>query len=161
MVVIRPAEPGEAELLCGLVRAAFAEYEGLLDPPSSAGRKTPVVVREELADGGALVAEVGGQAAGCVFWHRHADHLYLDRLAVLPAQRGAGVGGALVSAVEALARHEGLGRVRLSVRLALPENRAYYERRGYAVLSYGTHTGYAAPTFVTLEKRLGSPHGRA
>ena len=31
-----------------VIKAAFAEYEGRLDPPSSAERKTVAIVREEL-----------------------------------------------------------------------------------------------------------------
>ena len=48
----------------------------------------------------------------------------------------------------------GYDRVRLSVRLALAENRALYERLGYRACGEGTHPGYAAPTFVTMEKLL-------
>ena len=60
----------------------------------------------------------------------------------------------LLQAIEARAQVLGLPNVRLSVRLALVENRAYYERAGYQFLSYGTHAGYSAPTYVTLEKHL-------
>lgn len=152
-LAIRAADAGDAAMLTSLIHAAFVEYAGRLDPPSSAHAKTPEVVRAELADGGALVAELGGVPVGCVFWHRHPDHLYLDRLSVLPERRHGGVGRALVEAVERLAAELRLERVRLGVRLALPDNRAYYERMGYALLHLGTHKGYAEPTYAILEKR--------
>ena len=39
-----------------------------------------------------------------------------------------------------------------SVRLALPRQRAYYERMGYRFLAYGTHAGFTEPTFATFTK---------
>ncbi|HEY1012792.1 MAG TPA: GNAT family N-acetyltransferase [Herpetosiphonaceae bacterium] len=155
MIEIRPGGPGELPEIVELIKAAFAEYEGLLDPPSSAQAKTVAATRAELADGGALVAAEAGRLVGCVFYHRRPDHIYLDRLAVLPAERGRGLAGALLRAVEELALAEGLPETRLSVRLALAENRAWYERCGYAFEAHGTHAGYAEPTYVRLRKPLG------
>lgn len=155
MVEIRSGDPGELPAVVELIKAAFAEYEGRLDPPSSAQAKTAEGTRAELADGGMLVAAEAGRLVGCVFYHRRPDHIYLDRLSVPPAERGRGVAGLLLRAVEALALAEGLAETRLSVRLALAENRAWYERCGYRFESHGTHAGYAAPTYVRLRKRLG------
>lgn len=151
---LRPATDDDIPALVELIRGAFAEYEGRLDPPSSAQNKTIAATRAELADGGAFVISDGGTLAGCVFYHPHGDHMYLDRLSVLPAYRGRRLSRRLIAAVEDLARASGLARVRLSVRLALADNRAYYERLGYAFHSYGTHAGYPEPTYVTLEKVL-------
>lgn len=153
-LTIDAAMPDQAELLAALIREAFAEYAGRLDPPSSAHGKTAERVRAELADGGALIARIGEHAVGCVFWHPYSDHVYLDRLAVLPDMRGRGIGRALIAAVERQTLALGLCHVRLSVRLALEQNRVLYEQLGYRVLSYGIHAGYSAPTFVMLEKRL-------
>jgi GNAT superfamily N-acetyltransferase len=158
-IVIREAGRADAALLVALIRDAFAEYLGRLDPPSSAHGKTAAVVQAELADGGALLAELDGVAVGCVFFHPRADHVYLDRLAVLPPYRRRGIARLLIAGVEERARALGYSRVRLSVRLALSANRASYERLGYHFHSYGTHVGYSAPTSVTLEKRLDVPDG--
>jgi N-acetylglutamate synthase-like GNAT family acetyltransferase len=151
---IREAGEGEIGTLAALIRAAFAEYEGRLDPPSSAHGKTEDAVRAELAGGAALVYERDGAIIGCVFLHPQGDHLYLDRLAVLPGHRGRGIGRVLLEAAERRARELGLGRVQLSVRLALADNRAYYERHGYHLLRYGSHPGYSTPTYARLEKLL-------
>jgi ribosomal protein S18 acetylase RimI-like enzyme len=157
-VSLREARADEAEALAALVRAAFEEYRGVLDPPSSAHAQTAANLAREMADGAALVAEADGAPVGCVLLHPRGDHLYVDRLAVHPAWRGRGIAGLLVAAAEARARAAGLPACRLSVRLSLAENRAWYERLGYAQYALGTHAGYAAPTYVTLEKRL-SPDG--
>jgi predicted N-acetyltransferase YhbS len=156
MFEIRPASAADIPTIVAVIRAAFAEYEGQLDPPSSAQTKTVESTLQELADGGALVATADEAIVGCVFYHLRVDHMYLNRLAVLPEYRGRGLAGRLIAAVEELARHSGLGRVRLAVRLALAENRRYYERLGYAFFKHGTHAGYPAPTYVTLQKQLSS-----
>ncbi|WP_375744588.1 GNAT family N-acetyltransferase [Corallococcus interemptor] len=151
---IRGAEPTDAERITQVLRDAFEEYRGRLDPPSSAHDKTETVVRRELSDGGAFVAEADGILFGCVFFHPKADHLYLDRLAVLPEHRGQGVSLRLMAAVESRARELGQTRVRLSVRLALTSHHAWYARQGYVFHAHGTHAGYASPTFLVLEKTL-------
>jgi predicted N-acetyltransferase YhbS len=152
--MLREAREADIPAVADVIRRAFAEYAGRLDPPSSAHGKSAERVRAELSDGGALVATQGQEIIGCVLYHRRADHLYLDRLAVLPEHRGQGLGRRLVAAVEQRAIELGLPRVRLSVRLALSENQALYERLGYHVQSYGTHPGYSEPTFVTMERAL-------
>lgn len=152
--VLREAVPEDAPVLATLLREAFEEYRGRLDPPSSAHDKSEETVRQELRDGGAFLASDDTGPLGCVFFHPRADHVYLDRLAVRPAFRGRGVARALVDAVESRAQALGHTRVRLSVRLALKDHHVYYARLGYQHHGYGTHPGYAAPTFVILEKTL-------
>lgn len=152
--MIREAVPADAPLLARLLREAFEEYRGRLDPPSSAHDKTEDVVLRELRDGGALIAEEPPGPVGCVFFHVKPDHVYLDRLAVLPPFRGQGVARSLMEAVEARARALGPTPVRLNVRLALKDHQDWYGRQGYAFHGYGTHAGYASPTFVVLQKTL-------
>ncbi|GAB4117540.1 MAG: GNAT family N-acetyltransferase [Roseiflexaceae bacterium] len=156
-VSLRPAHPGDEALLAELIRAAFAEYRGVLDPPSSAERQSAERIGQEIADGGAWIALINQQPVGCVLWHKHIGYLYLDRLAVLPSARGHGVGRQLIDRVEALAKELGYRAVRLSVRLVLQQNIAYYQRLGYQQISSGTHAGYTSPTFGTFEKRLEYP----
>ncbi|MCY1036101.1 GNAT family N-acetyltransferase [Corallococcus sp. BB11-1] len=151
---LRDATSDDAALLTVLLRQAFEEYRGRLDPPSSAHDKTEAVVTRELRDGGAFVVELDGAARGCVFFHPKEDHVYLDRLAVLPAFRGRALSLQLMQAVEARARELGHARVRLSVRLALTSHHAWYGRQGYAFHAHGTHAGYTSPTFLVLEKVL-------
>jgi predicted N-acetyltransferase YhbS len=153
-IALRPATDDDIPAIVELIRAAFAEYEGRLDPPSSAQNKTVAATRAELADGGGFVLSKSDRLVGCVFYHPHGDHMYLDRLSVLPGYRGQRLSRRLIDAVEDLARSSGLKRVRLSVRLALTQNRDYYERLGYAFYEHGTHAGYPEPTYVKLEKVL-------
>jgi GNAT superfamily N-acetyltransferase len=151
-VRLREADASDAPVLARLLHEAFEEFRGRLDPPSTAHGKTAEAVVRELEGGGALLAEVQGAPVGCVFFHPKEDHVYLDRLAVLPAHRGAGVAAAMMDAVEAAAVER--GAVRLSVRLALTDQQRYYARRGYLFHAHGTHAGYDEPTFLVLQKLL-------
>jgi predicted N-acetyltransferase YhbS len=157
MFTIREIADDDVPWVVDVIRAAFEEYRGRLDPPSSAHHKTAEVVRRELADGSAFVACHAQGIVGCVFYHIYPDHLYLDRLAVLPSYRGQGIARALIWAVEQRAGQYSLSEVRLSVRVVLESNRAYYERLGYTFLGYGTHAGYTTPTSVTLGKQIQPP----
>jgi predicted N-acetyltransferase YhbS len=154
MFTVREITAHDVPWIVDVIRAAFEEYRGRLDPPSSAHHKTAEIVGRELADGGAFVACDTQAIVGCVFYHRYPDHLYLDRLAVLPSHRGQGIARELIRAVEQRAGQYGLSEVRISVRVVLESNRAYYERLGYTFLSYDTHAGYTTPTSVTLCKQL-------
>lgn len=154
MFTIREMKTTDIPQVVHVICEAFAEYQGQLDPPSSAHHKTPEIVQRELADGGGFVATAGDSIVGCAFYHKHAGHMYLDRLAVLPQQRDQGIAHKLINAIEHHAIKNDLGEVRLSVRLALGRQRGLYEHLGYHFMSYGTHPGYPQSTFVTLSKQL-------
>src|SRR5262245_10630678 len=153
-VLLREATDADVPTLVAVLIAAFDEYRGRLDPPSGAHGETEEKLRHLLRGASAVLAFVGDQVAGCVFYAPVGEHIDLFRLAVLPAYRGRGIGRALVEYVEAHAPALGISRVQLGVRVALPDNRAYYERMGYCFLEARTHAGYAEPTYVILEKRL-------
>jgi ribosomal protein S18 acetylase RimI-like enzyme len=155
--LLRDATDADVPTLAGLIWAAFAEYDGRLDPPSGAHHETEDSLRARLATASAVLASVGGEPAGCVLYRREPAHVYLFRLAVLPSQRRRGLGRALIDHVEGRARELGLARVRLGVRLVLARQRAYYERLGYRPRSAECHPGYAEPTYLLLEKELPGP----
>jgi ribosomal protein S18 acetylase RimI-like enzyme len=137
-----------------VMRAAFGEYRGVLEPPSGALALDARGVRDLMELGGILACESEGRIVACVFHSTHPDHVYLGRLAVLPAFRGRGLGPRLVAEVEALAVAAGRGRVRLGVRLVLPRNRTFFERLGYREVGLDSHEGMTVPTFAWLEKRI-------
>jgi predicted N-acetyltransferase YhbS len=151
---LRDATAADVPTLLALVHQAFEEYRGRLDPPSGAHHETLETLRHALQTGSAVLACVDGQPAGCVFYHRETDHVYLGRLSVLTSYRAAGLGSALTEYVERRAQAMGAPRVEIGVRTALPALRAYYERRGYRVVRHEAHAGYAAPTFVVMHKEL-------
>lgn len=151
---LRPAQTEDAPMLLILLQSAFEQYRGKLDPPSGAHRETLATIEHLLATERCVVAEWKGRPAGTVFYANKTDALYLHRLAVLPEFRQRGIGKALVYWVEAAAHQEGKVHVTLSVRVALPENRSYYEKLGYQITEFDFHPGYMHFTSVNMQKRL-------
>jgi ribosomal protein S18 acetylase RimI-like enzyme len=156
-LLLREATQEEVSAVVGVVRAAFEEYRDRLDPPSRALSVTADQVLQKMATAGVVVAVLDDTIVGCAYYERRQDGLYLGQLAVLPVYRRQGIARRVIAYVEARARQFHLPRVRLGVRLALTPLLAYYERMGYRVHSYGTHEGYAEPTYAILEKDLNSP----
>lgn len=151
---IRASVDGDVPAMLDVIRAAFEQYRGKLDPPSSAERKDAAVLRAELACGGALVAERAGEILGCILWAPRGEDLRFARLSVLPEHRNQGIGAKLVDAVEVLARANARAGVTLSVRLQLRSPQRWYASRGYAFVRYGIHEGYAEPTNMLMRKPL-------
>lgn len=157
-LALRPATDEDVSALTRLLREAFAE-QSALSPPSGALTETDAKVRGVMETAGVFVAMAGEEVAGCVFHAVEGRALYLFRLAVRPAYRRRGIAAALLDECERLARELGLPRTRLSVRLSLPRQQAYYERHGYRIVRFGTHPGFSQPTFATLEKVVGGSGG--
>ncbi len=151
---ISEADGTDAPLLLGLMKAAFREYEGVLDPPTGARDETIETVQRRLNAGAAAIASVDGEPVGFAFYEPDDELLYFGRLSVLPEWRNKGVGTALLDYVERCARETGMPGVKLGVRLQLPHLIARYERLGYRISKHMTHAGYAQPTFVYMEKRF-------
>ncbi|MBN8620547.1 MAG: GNAT family N-acetyltransferase [Anaerolineae bacterium] len=154
-LTLRAALPDDAPLVTDLIVTGFEEFRGHLDPPSGAHFETPEKVRHKIESGGAFIASVEGQAVGCVLYYPDSQgHLYLGRLAVLPAARQHGLGHRLVEAVETVAREQRYSHVSLVVRVTLPANRAYFESMGYHVAGYETHNGHTRPTMIKMLKTI-------
>ena len=86
--------------------------------------------------GPALVARLPGLLrAGATLEGLEPQDFYLSHIAVLPAHRGHGEGGALLRASEDRARRLDACRVVLDVEISNERARAFYERAGYRQLS--------------------------
>ena len=129
-----------------LVQTAFSG----LQPPSSVLREAPSDLVARLRTETALVASAGEHIVGSVFCAAKDDALYLTRMAVAPAWRGQGVGSALLAACADEARRMGAARLTLRVRQNLPDNRAYFERRGFIVTGEGQDSG--RPPYFAMER---------
>lgn len=146
-----PGDPALAEVL-PLIRRAFAEHEGVIDPPSSMRRMTEADVARLAAEG--EVWGVGAPLAACVILQRREDALYAGRLAVDPACRRQGLGRALLRAAEGRARDLGPARVTLGSRVELEGNHALFRSEGFVETHREAHPGYNRPTSVWFEKRV-------
>ena len=160
-ISLRAATEDDIPTIVALIHAAFKEYDGVIDPPSGAHKENAENILQKLATERAVLAllnldreSMSDQALACVFYRNEGEYMYFGRLAVLPAYRNRGIAALMIAYVEERARKQGLPRVRLGVRIALPHLRARYERLGYRVIEERRHEGYAEPTYLIMEKSL-------
>lgn len=161
---IRRATADDRAALIAMI-TAFQDFETTLHPNRRPGAEIAadylaLIEREVAAKRGAIfVAERAGAALGFVCcWADHdADemihaetrpHGYIADLFVVEAERGRGVGGALIAAAEAYLAGLGFARVRLISLAANTGAGAVYEHLGYRAYE------------ITYEKPLGArPRG--
>lgn len=139
MVRITHATPEQAPLVHRIMLEAFAEYKGVLDPPSGAHAETVEDVLRVMAQGGALIAWEGDEAIGSLRYRFDSDSLYVGRVSVLPAYRGRGIATAMMREVEPIACARGYSAIHIGARLVLQSNIAFYERLGYQVIATRMH----------------------
>ena len=145
---------GDAETAAAVIRAAFAAQSRATTPPSSALRETTESIAAKIAGGGGFGTFEHGRPVAVALWQDVDGALLIARVAVLPDARGRSLSRRLVVACEAEARSRGLSRVRLRVRIALPENERLFSRMGFQRLFIEAHAGFDAPTVAVLEKQL-------
>jgi len=138
-VEVADARLDDAPAFLRVMQLAFAEHAGRLDPPSGTHTETLDDVRAAIARGGAFLARIGGEPAGCARWRLEPEFIYGERVGVLPAFRGRGVGAALMRAIEDVGRAVGRPQVRIGTRAQLQDNRRFYEGLGYRVLREQRH----------------------
>ena len=99
------------------------------------------------------IAEVDGQPRGCIALARMGDYGEVKSMFVDPAARGAGIGAALLSALEERARATGLPVLRLETGDDLYPAHRLYRRHGFT--DCGPFGDYEeGPHSVFMEKRL-------
>jgi GNAT superfamily N-acetyltransferase len=154
-ITIRRVEFSDAEEVLRIMQLAFEEYRGRLTPGSGALTETTEVVRSALRDGGAFLAFADEMPVGSARYRLFPTFAYAERVSVLPEHRGKGIPGALMRAVEDIARAAGLPEVRVGVRAALPSNLRFYENLGYRAVESQPYPG-GMDFEITLSKPLSS-----
>jgi ribosomal protein S18 acetylase RimI-like enzyme len=144
MLHIVPARPSDANDVRACVRASYAEYvERIGREPAPMGADY-----EALIDAGEVwVVRAGGSVAGVVVVRPEPPALLLENVAVAPAQRGRGLGRALVAFAEERARGAGLEAVTLYTNERMTENLRLYPRLGYAETGRRVEDGFARVYF--------------
>ena len=154
---IRPLTPSELELVAP-IWASLLEHHGEAEPdretrPASeswAIRRRQYELWLEDPGSFALVAEEDGEPVGYAFVHVHGpDDTWvtsertaeLETLAVLPEQRGAGIGAALMDAVDGELKGLGIDDLGLVVVAGNTAALRFYERRGLRAYAHRMHRG--------------------
>jgi ribosomal-protein-alanine N-acetyltransferase len=131
--VIRPAATADVDAVVEL------EQTCLGDDAWSRG-----LVQQGIADAlptvSYLVAELDGTVVGHAVTSAAGEDAELQRIAVAPAHRRAGIASALLAEVERRAQEQGATRLLLEVREDNATAAAFYETRGFAEV--GRRRGY-------------------
>ena len=143
----------EASTVLRIMRLSFEEYRGKLYPESGALRENLDDVRAGILSGGAFLAFVGEEIAGCARFRFYPCHVYGERIGVLPAYRGHGIAAALTKAIETIAAAREVGQVQVQVRASIPSNLRLYEKLGYRVLVSNPYP-VGTDVSITLGKEL-------
>ncbi len=125
---LRTAMADDVPAIRDLVRAAYARWVPLI------GREP----RPMLADYALAVVEhridllcMDERGVGLIETVLHDDHLWIENVAVDPAEQGRGYGRRLLEHAEQLALSAGRTEIRLLTNAAFASNVALYERVGY------------------------------
>jgi GNAT superfamily N-acetyltransferase len=136
LVNVRRAVAADAGELESIAAAAYLPYVprlGFLPPPASADYAGSV------ARGEAWLASTPDGVAGLIVLIPKPGYLLLENVAVLPSMQGFGIGTGLLAFAEAQAGELGLPEIRLYTNVAMTENQALYQRRGYVETHRDTH----------------------
>jgi len=153
VVEVRDATLEEMPLVRRIMQESFEEYRGLLDPPSGALTETLEGMLESVKGGGAILVFVSGEPVGSARYERMVDHLYTSRISVLPAHRGKGLAGAMLTFIDQVAKRLGYTEVRLSTREVMESNQRMYLHHGYEVINREKHPKGEGIVLV-LSKRI-------
>lgn len=148
---LSPNDPRLIETLV-LIRRAFAEHDGRIDPPSSMHRLTPEDIGHAARNGHLWV--IGSPPVACALLTPKAGVLYLSKLAVHPAHRGKGHARRLIDHAARQARSVGSKIVELQTRVELTGNHAAFEAMGFRKVAETAHPGYDRATSITMQKSV-------
>ncbi len=136
---VRLARAEEADRVHQVMRQAFSQYEGNLQPPSGANRETVEEVAQAISEGGAVLALEEEKPIGSARFKLDPDHMYVGRVSVIPDYRYKGVASAMMNFIEEIARWEGQNLIRVTVRNSLPGNVKLYLSLGYEIVDEQLH----------------------
>ena len=154
-LIIRRARPDEAGLVLSLVRE-LAEYEKLLDEVEA----TEAMIGEALFAGNPRlfcdIAEWNGEVAGCALWFVNfstfsgRSGIYLEDLFVRPAQRGKGIGKALLSHLARQCVANGWSRLQWAVLDWNTPSIEFYKSLGAVLMDEWTVCRVGGPALMAL-----------
>lgn len=146
---IRPAVAADAAVISTLTRAAYAKWVKLIGrEPLPMTADYEQAVRTHSFD----LLHLQGELVALIETMMRPDHLWIENVAVAPAQQGKGLGSRLLAHVERRALVAGLQEARLLTNAAFAANIALYQRLGYRIDR--TEPFRDGGTTVYMSKRL-------
>jgi GNAT superfamily N-acetyltransferase len=149
---VQVRDPFDWDGLLALIRAAFADMEGRIDPPSSVHRLQAADLARQAESGEVWV--MGQPPVAAMVLTPKADALYLGKLAVDRGFRGEGLARRLIACAEGRARAGGWAALELQVRVELVENQRVFAGLGFVETGRTAHEGFDRPTSITFRKTV-------
>ena len=151
---IRLATPDDVAAIARVLHQAFVESEALYTPEALAATTPPAdLIRQRLAEGPTWVAVRDAAIVGTVSAVLKGEGLYVRSMAILPTQRGNGLGQLLLQEVEAFAHAHQTTRLFLSTTPFLARAIRLYEQFGFQRSNDGPPELFGTPLF-TMAKPL-------
>jgi GNAT superfamily N-acetyltransferase len=148
MARIRLAAPDDLEAVRRCVDAAFTPYVARIGKPPAPMLQDYAAL---IGKGRIHVLEGPKGLVGMLVSEPHADHLFVDTIAIDPAHHGKGFGRTLMSFAETEARRLGLLEIRLYTHERMTETLPFYSALGFVETRRPVEDGYAR---VYLRKAL-------
>lgn len=145
---MRPANPQDAGMIRDLVCAAYSKWVSVLGrEPLPMKADYERAVREHRID----MLCIDARMVGLIETVLHADHLWIENLAVRPDCQGKGLGRQLLAHAERKASEAGRTETRLLTNAAFEANVALYQRVGYRIVRREPFMG---GTSIHMSKKL-------
>lgn len=137
--MITIATPADASEIHRVILAAFEEYKNSLVPSSALDEKVELI-KTSLEEGQekAFLYWKDDRAVGTVRFKEQEAALYFFRLSVRPEERGRGIAGQLLRALEDYATTYSFDVLRCQVRRSEARNIALYKNNGFYISGNNT-----------------------
>lgn len=155
-LAMRPTEAGDAAFVRHLFKTARAESFAMAGlPPAMLDTLLEQQFRAQSAgyaaqfpDAASLLIVQRDEPIGRLILHRAAQRWHIIDILLLPTERGHGIGTAIIDALEADARQEGVGALTLSVLATNVAAHRFYLRQGFA------ESGQTGAAHIAMRKDL-------
>jgi ribosomal protein S18 acetylase RimI-like enzyme len=138
-----------------IMREAFEEYRGKLIPESGALSEEVEDTRNKLSkQGGAILVWDEELQVGSAQYVFKDEYMYIGRVSIIKQARGQGLGKAIMSYLEELAKGRGVNETQIEVRLSLPANIAFYTQLGYTVVEARDYPDKTDGWYIMSKKLL-------
>lgn len=148
---IRPAKPGDAQIIRALVRSAYAKWVPMLGrEPLPMHADYERAIRDHEID----LLHLDGQVVALIELIRNSECLFIENAAVAPEHQGQGIGRRLLAHAERKAWIAGLPEIRLLTNAVFESNIRLYQSIGYRIDRQEPFMGGAA---VYMSKKTAPP----